>query len=288
MDLDSDGKPDILSGSYSRDGTPMAGLFQVLWGQGKGEFSPAEPLNGSDGNPLLIPPTSDCDVESICTRPMAVDWNADGLLDLISGNFRGSFYWFRGEEPGKFSPQPEAILLNGQPLAVTGAHSDPFPIDWDGDGDLDLVSGASQGGVYWSENQAGAGQVPQLSAFQTLIEPGPPLPYGEPIAEAELTGPTQATRVWVTDLDRDGRLDLLVGDSVTLVARVAGLSDAEYARRRDAWQKDYDVAIAEFQAATGDEEKTRAAQERFSEVYAARSRLFVEKRTGYVWFYRRK
>ena len=49
MDLDGDGRHDILSGSYSRMEQDMAGLFQVLYGKGDGTFRPAEVLMGTDG-----------------------------------------------------------------------------------------------------------------------------------------------------------------------------------------------------------------------------------------------
>src|SRR6185503_17156507 len=103
--------------------------------------------------------------ENICTRPFAVDWDGDGHLDLVVGNFSGTFYWFKGEGKGKFQPKPEAIMIGkagDRPLKVSGAHSDPFVIDWDGDGDLDLISGSSEGGVMWAENVAGKGKPPEL------------------------------------------------------------------------------------------------------------------------------
>jgi len=53
VDLDGDGNRDILSGSYSRMGEDMAGLFQVLWGQRGGKFKKAAELNGTDGKPLV-------------------------------------------------------------------------------------------------------------------------------------------------------------------------------------------------------------------------------------------
>jgi len=44
VDIDGDGIPDILSGSYSRMDKAMAGLFQVLYGKADGTFKKAEVL----------------------------------------------------------------------------------------------------------------------------------------------------------------------------------------------------------------------------------------------------
>ncbi len=50
------------------------------------------------------------------------------------------------EGKGKFAPTPELLMSNGKPLKLPSAHSDPFVVDWDGDGALDLLSGCSDGG----------------------------------------------------------------------------------------------------------------------------------------------
>src|SRR5262245_41011826 len=118
----------------------MAGLFQVLHGKADGTFRRAEVLKGTGGQQLIIPVPKDQWTENICTRPFAVDWNGDGHLDLVVGNFFGTFYWFKGQGKGKFPPKPEQIKSGGSPLRIEGQHSDPFVIDWDGDGDLDLLS----------------------------------------------------------------------------------------------------------------------------------------------------
>jgi hypothetical protein len=228
-----------------------------LYGAEDGTFRPAEVLNGTDGEPLIIPiPDRQALTETICTRPFAVDWDADGNLDLVVGNFSGTFYWFKGEGKGQFQPKPEPILAGDSPLRIEGAHSDPFVIDWDGDGDLDLFSGSSNGGVQWSENRAPKDKLPELQPFQTLIEPGQRIEYGQPLSENELTGPTRSTRIWVDDVNGDGKLDLLVGDSVTLISPANGLSVEEFKEKYAEWQKAVEVAQQAVMAARQVDEAT--------------------------------
>ena len=266
----------------------MAGLFQVLYGKGDGTFRKAEVLKGTDGQPLIIPADNERQVtEKICTRPFAVDWDGDGILDLVVGNFSGTFYWFKGEGKGKFRPKPELIKSGKEPLRIMGHHSDPFVIDLDGDGALDLVSGCSDGGVYWARNKAGKGKMPDLEPFRPLIKPGPPVKPGQPLRESDLTGPTHATRVWVADVNGDGKLDLLVGDCVTLVSPVKGLSDEEFKKKYAAWEKDFQAALAVLSSARDAKSRKQAAEE-YHKVYGQRAAFMREEMTGFVWLYLQK
>jgi hypothetical protein len=293
VDLDRDGRRDILSGSYSRMGRDMAGLFQVLHGKADGTFRKAEVLKGTDGEPLIIPVNGkpgqgDDWIKNICTRPFAVDWDGDGHLDMVVGNFPGTFYLFKGEGKGRFRPAPEEMKAGDQPLKIEGSHGDPFVVDWDGDGDLDILSGSASGGVQWAENDAGPGKPPTLKPFRSLIGHGPQHEYGQILRDEDLKGPVADTRVWVDDVNSDGKLDILVGDAATLISPADGVSEEQFKTRFADWTKQRDEVSQKLSAANNDAKEFRKAQQSFQEIYNRRNEFMKEDRTGFVWLYLRK
>lgn len=285
MDLNGDGHLDILSGSYSGDGlSQMAGLFQVLWGEVGGGFSKAEPLKGTDGKELIIVPDkrglSDEDTPRICTRPTAVDYDADGDLDLVVGNFEGTFYWFAGEGKGKFNPQSTRIDRGGKALKIASYHSDPFFVDWDGDGDLDMLSGDAEGGVSWSKNSAGKGKPISLEPFELLIKGG-----NKPDRWADDQAvPGDSSRVWVDDLNGDGKLDLVIGDHVIVKSPVDGNPREETSAREKAWEKEMNDLFKNLSENEASEELHGKIQAHFEK----RGEFIKEEQTGFVWVYYQK
>jgi hypothetical protein len=266
----------------------MAGLFHVLKGQPDGTFKKADSLKGIDDKLLIIPADKEKVVEKICTRPYAVDWDGDGDVDLVVGNFAGTFYLFKGEGKGKYAPEPEQLKADDKPLQIKGHHSDPFVIDWDGDGDLDLLSGSTEGGLQWAENTAGKKKTPELKPFRELIKPEAPSQYGGMMREADLKGPASATRVWIDDVNGDGKLDVLVGDLVTLVTPADKVSEDEFKAKFAAWQGSMAEATKELSSTSVDEKARTEAIQKYQKLAREKNEFMKEDRTGFVWLYLRK
>ncbi len=283
MDLDGDGKNDILSGSYSRHDRDMAGLFQVLYGT-EGGFQAPRALQGSDGKLLIVAADEDHVTDKICTRPTAVDLDGDGRLDIVTGNFTGTFALFRGEGGGKFAPVHSWLVgEDGQALSVD-AHSDPFFVDWDGDGDLDLLSGSSAGGVFLFAN-VGTREQARWAARQTVVAPVGHGHDGIRMGEDWIQGPQGATRVWADDIDGDGKLDLLLGDSVTICHPAEGLDEATVKERLQEWDEKLQKLSDRMQklGENADAKEQEAVNKGYEQLWKEREKIVREDMTGFVW-----
>ncbi len=139
----------------------------------------------------------------------AVDWDADGDLDLLLGNIMGDVNVVTNEGNAKTMALGEPVKLEAASGTKHGGDSHPVAADWDGDGLLDLLVGGGEGGVVWHRN-TGTAQKPQLAAAQQLIAKSP-APWSND-ANRRATDWGVRSKICVVDYDRDGRLDVLLGD----------------------------------------------------------------------------
>lgn len=239
--MNGDGRLDIVSGCYSsRGGSEMVAPVWVLYRKEDGGFEAPVALKRADDKHILA---SDGDflkqtTDRICTEPFAFDHDGDGDLDLIIGNFSGDFLLAINEgsrTEADFKSKPVLMkTADGQPLKLQqGNHGAPMLVDWDGDGDLDLLSGSGHGGVQIAINTPTEASKHVFSQFKPLIEDKPT--YGIVSAD-EPVRIGGSWRIWVADYNADGKLDVLVGDRQIRSVAKAGLTVEEAKAKEAAWR----------------------------------------------------
>ena len=325
MDFTGDGVADILSGCYwsddenCPDGNAQAGYFHVLAGKGGNNFSEATPLLNADDKPLTNVPMTKEQLENytpdsiewanICTSQFATDYDADGDLDLVGGEMGSKFYLHvnSADSPSAapvFADKPTAL-----DVTLPDQHSGPHFADWDGDGDLDLLSGSASGSIFLSINEGSATE-PKWADFERLIK-------GDGYAtqttdDGAKLKPGHGSRVWVTDFNRDGKLDLLAGDATSIEKTIPGLTDEKRAQMEKEYNDEMEPIQQEMQMiylkhkkelekamADGDkdamsnfremiEEETKELSEKMMALHE-KEKLFQDQvSTGFVWVYLQK
>ncbi len=95
-----------------------------------------------------------------------------------------------------------------------GALVTPFSVDWDGDGDEDLICGNTSGNIGFIENLDGGN--PPKWAKPVLLQAGGEVIHIQAGPNGSIQGPCEAkwgyTVVNVADWDQDGLLDVVVND----------------------------------------------------------------------------
>jgi hypothetical protein len=183
-DLDGDGDLDVVVGQsqfvryFKNTGTATAPAYTQIIG--------------------LTNPFRDLALGNVASNPALADLDADGDLDLVLGSGLFTRY-FRNtgsatfpsfaEQTGAANPFTNVIIVDGNPA--------PAFADFDGDGDLDALVGELGGILHYYKNNGTANG----PLFQNVTNPFSGIDVGDNSVPAP------------GDMDGDGDIDVLVGDS---------------------------------------------------------------------------
>lgn len=202
VDMDGDGDLDIVCGEF----LDRISYFENVGDRANPRYGEGRFLEDDRGVIHL-------DLEMIV--PVVVDWDGDGDPDLVVGEEDGRVAYV--ENTGRLvdgAPRfrPPVHFQQEAHEVKFGALVTPFSVDWDGDGDEDLICGNTAGYIGFLENLDG-GNPPRWAGPRYLeadgevirIQAGP---------NGSIQGPAEAkwgyTTLSVADWDHDGRLDLVV------------------------------------------------------------------------------
>ena len=150
VDWDNDGDLDLILGSYD------SGNLYLRINEGtatKPAFATANSFVKAGGKPAVI--------KGGISTPRIADWNGDGLFDIVVGGITGGIFLFENSGSAE-SPRFDKLTTLVKPLPGEGHAKKPKPVpstedfqptapgssfhievvDYDADGDLDLLTGA--------------------------------------------------------------------------------------------------------------------------------------------------
>ena len=201
LDYNDDGRKDLLAAPNQRGGSQD---YDCLWYY-TNVGTDAQPIFQLTSRRLLVDEMIDLGTGAY---PFPVDYNADGLLDIVVGN--NSYFNLTGEKESRLHlfknvgtpTEPAFQLVDEDYLGFSQYSTSSFYFvpafgDLDNDGDLDLLVGEQNGRLFYAQNLAGAGQ---------------PFAFGPITYNYMNIAIGQASVPRLIDLNRDGLIDLLIGE----------------------------------------------------------------------------
>jgi hypothetical protein len=213
VDLDGNGVQDLIVGidfwgdygwddAWDADGRwkngPLRGYVYLLRNSGTNEkpvYGAPEKILTTDGKPV--------DVFGM-PSPSFEDFDGDGDLDLLCGEFLDGFTYFQNigsKTNPRFAPGVR-LMTGGVPLRMDLCMIAPVGCDFDGDGDVDLVVGDEDGRVAFIENTGEVvGGIPQFLPPRYFRQRAENVKFGA------LAAPVSV------DWDGDGLEDIVAGNT---------------------------------------------------------------------------
>ncbi|MCK4676896.1 MAG: VCBS repeat-containing protein [Bacteroidales bacterium] len=225
-DYNGDGAMDVIAGisdwgDYGWDNAfngkgewiqgPLHGHVYILINKGSTEFPEyAEPFQLEAGGEII-------DVFG-APMPDLADFDGDGDLDLLCGEFLDGFNYFENIGTRKDPVYAASSRLKNQDgeIRMDLQMITPTSIDWDGDGDIDLVVGDEDGRVALIQNTGEVtGGMPQFLQPEYFKQEAELLKFGA------LATPVSA------DWDDDGDEDLICGNTAGYIGFIENLDGGD-------------------------------------------------------------